>query len=86
MGDAGDDEEACHPLGEAGRGEAWGRKGEPWRGAGRQEVGGEEVEEEGETGLSPRGSPDASSPLWTPAPPVDTWPQILLTCPCKGKS
>lgn len=49
-GDAGDDEEACHPLGEAGRGEAWGRKGEPWRGAGRREVGGEEVEEEGETG------------------------------------
>lgn len=25
----GDDEEACHPLGEEGTGEAWGRKGEP---------------------------------------------------------
>lgn len=51
VGDAGDDdEEACHPLAEAGRGEAWGRKGEPWRGAGRQEVGEEEVEEGGETG------------------------------------
>lgn len=50
VGDAGDDEEACHPLGEAGRAEAWGRKEEPWRGAGRQVVGVEEVEEEGETG------------------------------------
>lgn len=49
MGDAGDDEEACHPLGEAGREEAWGRKEEPWREAGRLEVGGEEGEE-GETG------------------------------------
>lgn len=47
---AGDDEEACHPLGEEGREEALGRKGEPWRGAGRQEAGGEEAEEEGETG------------------------------------
>lgn len=50
VGGAGDDEEACHPLGEEGRGEAWGRKGEPWRGAGRQGVEGEEGGEEGETG------------------------------------
>lgn len=50
MGGAGDDEVACHPLGEEGRGEAWGRTGEPWQEAGRQEAGGEEEEEEGETG------------------------------------
>lgn len=49
-GDAGDDEEACRPSGAAGRGEAWGRKGEPWRGAGRRGAGGVEVEEEGGTG------------------------------------
>lgn len=43
MGDVGDDAEACHPLDEAGRAEAWDRMVAPWWGAGRQEV-----EEEGE--------------------------------------
>lgn len=46
--DAGD-EEACHPWDEAGT-EAWGRKGAPWQGAGRQEVGEEAEGEEDERG------------------------------------
>lgn len=48
--DEGDDEEACRPWGEVGREEAWGRKGAPWQGGGRLEVGEEGEEEEGGTG------------------------------------
>lgn len=47
--DAGD-VGACRPWDEAGREEAWGRRGAPWQGEGRREVGEEEVEEEGGTG------------------------------------
>lgn len=45
----GDDDEAC-PWGEVGRGEAWGRKGAPWKQGGREEVEEEGEEEEGGTG------------------------------------
>lgn len=48
--DVGDDEGACRPWGVVGRVEAWGRKGAPWLGAGRQEVEEEGEEEEGGTG------------------------------------
>lgn len=47
--DAGDEEEACRPWGEVGRGEAWGRKGASWQVVRRQEVEEEGEEEEGGT-------------------------------------
>lgn len=50
MDDVGGGAVACHPLDEAGRAEAWGRKAAPWWGAGRQEVEEEEEAEEGGTG------------------------------------
>lgn len=68
--DEGGDVGACRPWDVVGRVEALGKKGAPWQGARRQVVAEEVVEEEGGTGWSPLGWPDASSPLWTPAPPA----------------
>lgn len=48
--DAGDDEGACCPWVEVGRGVASGRKGAPWWEAGRLEAGEEEEEVVGGTG------------------------------------